>query len=74
MTTQDAAEVPAQVPPVQLKKDAGVLQLDVRVEVAPGLIDAGDAVRVQNRGGADVTVTVTLVVLPVPPVLLPLSV
>ena len=73
-TTHVAAVVPAQVPPVQLKKDAGVLQLDVRVEVPPGLMDVGNALRTQKSVGGAVTVRVALAILTAPAALLPLTV
>lgn len=74
VTTQVAAVVPAQVPPVQVKEVAGVLQLEVRVEVLPGLIAAGDALRMQKSGGGDVTVMVALAILPAPMAFVPLTV
>ena len=74
VTMQDAAVVPAQVPPVQLKKITGVVQLDVRVEVPPMAMEAGVAVRVQKSAGGGVTVTAAVAILPAPPALLPLTV
>ena len=73
-TTQVAPVVPAQVPPVQLKELGGVVQLAVSVEVPPGLIIGEDALNVQKRVGAEVTVTVALAILPTPLALVPLTV
>ena len=76
VTTQVAVFVLAQVPPVQLKVDAGVLQLVVKVEVPPRLTVAGEAIKTQEIVGVTAVVTVksALAILPAPAALLPLTV
>ena len=64
--------VPAQLPPVQTKDVAAGVQLAESVDVPPAVIEAGEALRVQDGGcDAGVTVTVAEAVLPVPTPLLP---
>ncbi len=73
VTEQVAAVVPAQLPPVQAYELGELVQLALRVELAPVVIDAGEAVTVHTGMGGS-TVTVALAEVPVPPALTPATV
>ena len=70
VTVQVTAVAPAQFPPVHTKEVAVGMQLAVRVDDAPAVMDAGVATSV-HTGLAGVTATVALTAVPVPPAFTP---
>lgn len=74
VTVQVAVVLVAHVPPVQTNEVAAGVQVEVRVDVPPVTIVAGDALNVQlGTGVVTVTVAPTLAA-PVPPAFTPATV